>query len=656
MKKLLLASLCLIVFSATQVFAQTRTISGTVTGKDDGLPIPGATVRIQGNQTGTITNLEGKYSISVPSDNTILVFSFIGYVSQSLPVKGLTTISVALAATTNQLNEIVVTGVGTATEKRRVAIDVATVGSNDFAKSATTDVTQTLVGQIAGAQVQSTSGQPGQTPVIILRGFTNLGSAQPLILIDGIQSSPDLLTALDPSMVDHIEVVKGSAGGMLYGAQGGNGVIQVFTKKGANNKKLIIDFSAKASRDQVITDGQTLQATLNHYVTNASGQILDQNGNPLVQNPDGSWPDPQIDVSSANVLNNKPFNMPTYDHVSELYRTAYTFQNSLNIRGGSEKADYAFNLSNLQQQDVYSNNFNRTNLGMNLGFNLAKGLTIRNSTQIIYTNENLLGGVGTGFNGIQSYQFINLKAIDPQTGKYVIKPNDNIDGNNFIAERDWHQRYAHTPRIVENIDADYKLPKFLEFEFKYGLDYRHADDNNYYLNQQNSGSTTFYGPSLQGSIADTYTQTVEEYSSANAFFRTDFKNDFHINIPLRTITQVTYDYRKDNTRQYQLQGVSLPPYPPANISGATTKTGFDFSQAQLLYGYLVNQTIDYGNLFGVSAGFRSDYASVFGGASKPFTFPRGTAYFNPSELLKLPALSNWKIRAAYGEAGVQPNP
>lgn len=659
MKKLLHVSVVFLLLFASQVYAQNRTVTGTVTAKDDGLPLPGVSVRIQGAQTGTITGVDGKYSIKVPSVNTTLTFTYIGYATQSIATSGRSTINAVLIPNTNQLNEVVVTGVGTATEKRRVPIDVASVGSKDFAKSATTSVDQALVGQIAGAQVQQTTGQPGNQALIILRGFTNLGSAQPLILVDGVQVQSDVLTNLDPSVVDHIEVVKGSAGGMLYGAQGGNGVIQVFTKKGSQNGKLVIDFSSKVSVDNILRGKRPLNSQFHHYVTDANGNILDQNGNIMKPDVNGVWPDPQElpFASDPTVVNNKSFNLPTFDHISQSYRTAYTFQNSVNLRGGTENTDYAFGASNLQQQDVFSNNFNRTNVNLNLGFHPVKGLTFRNSTQLINTHEDLLGG--NRFNLVNSYQWLDFKFKDP-TGRYVVKPSDNIDGNNTLSERDWHQRYTNTPRVLENINVNYKFPKFLELDYKYSLDYRNADSYNYYLNQDLSLGTTYWSSvnanTREGSIQNTLDRITTQYQIASAYFRTDFKNDFHSNLPIRTVTQVSYDWRKDDERYYYALGSSLPPYPPATISGSATKTATDFYSSQILFGVLVNQTIDYGNLFGISGGFRSDYSSVFGSGSKPFTFPRGTIYFNPSELFGgHDFVTNWKLRAAYGSAGVPPS-
>jgi hypothetical protein len=164
-----------------------------------------------------------------------------------------------------------------------------------------------------------------------------------------------------------------------------------------------------------------------------------------------------------------------------------------------------------------------------------------------------------------------------------------------------------------------------------------------------------------------HTKRFNQNGLYSVFLRTDFEKDFHSNLPIKTTTQFAYDYRQFQETQYFSQGTGLPSYPPAYLGSATTKISGDgngvdplSAQAdnfdQITYGLLVNQTIDYGNLFGISAGIRSDYGSAFGAASKSATFGRGTFYFRPSELMDKSWLPDWKLRAAYGGAGVQPNP
>jgi outer membrane receptor protein involved in Fe transport len=224
MKKFLL--LCFSFVFVLSAWAQDRVITGKVTSAEDGSALPGVNVVVKGATNGTVTDADGKYSLSIPSSSSSLIFSFIGLKSTEVPVGDRTIVDVQLALDVTQLSEVVVTGVGVATEKRKLPIEVATMGAKDFPQSAVASIDQVLQGKIAGAQIQLTSGQPGAAANIQLRGINSLGSTQPIVLLDGVQISAgngdSPLQGLDMTNVERIEVVKGAAAGMLYGAQGAN--------------------------------------------------------------------------------------------------------------------------------------------------------------------------------------------------------------------------------------------------------------------------------------------------------------------------------------------------------------------------------------------------------------------------------------------------
>jgi TonB-linked SusC/RagA family outer membrane protein len=587
------------------------------------------------------------------SGKATLVITAVGYENLEEPIKGRSTLTLQLNTDTHALSDVVVTGVGVATSRKKVAIDVASVSAQDFAKSATSDVGSALIGQVAGAQIQQTTGSPNSSVNIILRGINTISNGTgPIFLLDGIKI--DDINGIDPAIVDHIEVVKGPAAGMLYGSEGANGAIQIFTKRGSRNGHMSVTVSSKLSLDNVLTGKRPLNAGFHHYVTDASGNILDATGNKLTHDAVGYWPDPVEEDYNADptVTNSKPFvGLPLYNHIKQAYQQASTYTNAVNIMGGGEKTDYSFTASRLDQQSIFGNKYNRTNMTLNLGLQLAKGFTFRTNTQGIYGYDDLLGGNRFGL--INTYPWINFDFRD-SIGNLVLKPK-NENQLNSLSERQWHQHFNKTYRVVENIDLNYKFWRFLELDYKIGVDFNIADAYDYYLNQDNTlQSDLFWGPSREGSVTDQYTLYTKVNSLATAYLRLDFAKDLHIHIPLKSTTQFSYDYWANNERYYYGEGTSLPPFQPANINLATNKTSGDYASATTSYGLLLNETLDYGNLFGVSAGFRSDYSSQFGDASKPFTFPRGTAYFRPSELMGSRVIPDWKLRAAYGAAGSPP--
>ena len=677
MRALLLVAVA-VLFACLQGQAQqTINVSGKVTD-EKGVAIAGATITEKGTRNATTSKDDGSWTLGVKPKAKVII-SYVGYESTEIEARqGLT---IALAPDVKSLSDVVVTGVGTATNRKKVPIDVATVSSKDFAPSATVSVQQALDGQIAGANVQQASGTPGSSFNIILRAVNSLDNANPLVMVDGVQmnnvitnttgsalstgqyNSSAVLANIDPSIVDHIEVVKGAAGGMLYGAQGANGVIQIFTKKGSLNSRMSITFNSKVSVDNILMGKQPILSNHHHFVTDANNTILDSKGNPVARDNTGIWSDPQVPIATAPanafLTNDKAYNIPTYDHIKQGFRQALTFSNSMSLMGGTQTSDYAITASQLNQQDVLSNAYNRTNFGVNVGIHPFKGFTFRTITQGIVNYQDLVNG--NRFNLLTAYNFIDFTWKD-STGHYPMKTNNSNGGQNSLSENQWHHQNHSGLEIFENLDFNYKFPRFLELDVKYGLDYNGDDYTNYYQNQtanlQYAKFNTYWGPSGQGALTNTFTRYFFQNGLYSAFVRTDWQKDFNSNLPITTTTEFAYDYRKTTVRQYYSEGIGLPLYPPPSISGALTKTSGDFYTDQITYGGLINQTIDWGNLFGISAGVRSDYGSAFGAAYKPATFPRGTIYFRPSELLtaQQPWLKDWKIRAAYGAAGIQPGP
>jgi len=662
------ASLLVVLLTSTAfVFAQ-NPVQGKVTDSKDGSPLSSVSVKVKGTSNGISTSPDGSFSLDIGSSAATLEITSVGYVSKTLKVTPGQSVSISLDKEAAVLTEVVLTGVGTATSKRKVAFDVGSISSKDVAKSATGSVEQALQGKIAGSQIQFLSGTPGSSPIIILRALNTLSYSPPLIMVDGIQVAS--LDEIDLGSVDRVEVVKGAAGGMLYGANGGNGVIQVFTKKGSRNKKLEINVLSQASFGNVIAD-KNIIAKNHSFQTDAQG-YLTKGGVRIQPDATGLWPDADLldpnnpGDGGAFVMNNHPYKEQTYDHIKQAYSTASTYNNSVSMTGGGDKSDYAFTLSNYNEKNVLENSYEKTSITANTGFELAKGLTFRNIVQTIFLNENLLSGDadasigGTSSNrfGIaNAWPYIDFKHRD-STGHLVVFPRNDAADFNPLSEGEWRSRGSVNTRIIENANLHYNFPKFLELDYKYGIDFQQSDDHNFYYNQTTSlqASIAHWGNTVDGSIENTFTSDKLQNSLLTAIFKTDFEKDFHSQLPITTVTQVAYDYRREDFSQYFAEGVGMPTYPPYNISVAGTLTAGDFYSHFVTFGTVFSQSIDYKDLIGISGGVRSDYSSVYGAGHSAFTFPRGSIYFRPTSLTSMGALSDWKLRATYAEAGIQPNP
>jgi len=242
MKKLLLVSLCFLVLCVTQVFAQNRTVTGTVTAKEDGLPLPGVTVKVKGTNVGTQTNTAGKYSLSVPQ-GAILVFSFIGYETQQAPATG-PVINVTLTLASNQLGEVVVTtSLGIKHTERDLGYATATVTAKELVATNVTNVAQGLTAKVAGLAVYSLDAGVDPNVAIVLRGNRSLeGNNNALIVVDGIPIPGGTLSSINPNDIADVTILKGASSAALYGSEASNGAILISTKRGTADAKPTITY------------------------------------------------------------------------------------------------------------------------------------------------------------------------------------------------------------------------------------------------------------------------------------------------------------------------------------------------------------------------------------------------------------------------------
>ncbi|EDM34503.1 putative outer membrane protein [Pedobacter sp. BAL39] len=672
MKKLL-QSLFILLFVAGAAMAQERTITGTVTDQEDGKPLPGVTVRIAGAKGGTQTGGDGKYTLRVPSSANTLEFSYLGYVSQNKSISG-SVVNVLLAVDAKSLTEVVVTGVGVATDKRKTAIAIETVSAKEMLAVPSASIDKALIGKVAGAQISSSSGQPGQQAAIMLRGINTMQTTQPMILVDGVQvnagnsvngSSSNFssrLADLDLSNVDRVEVIQGSAAATLYGAQGANGVIQIFTKKGLRNGETRITVNSRVNIDNMLK-GKFGIAKNHYFETDAEGYIVDGDGVRISRDAQGFWGAPQAPALSGTLTNDKPYKETTFDHIDQLFKSNVpTFNNTVNVSGGAEKFDYAINASNIKQKSILNGDLTRTNLSLNVGAELAKNLTLRSTTQLIYS-DNSTGGI-TGANnvysalasGLTSRSYWDLTFRD-DLGNYVSNPEGDNSVNPFYTYQ-FRDNTSKNVRIVQGIDLNYKFPKFVEINYKYGIDnYRNdfQDDILYQLKNNLYGTSQIGLDPYNGRITFDRDKETLQNSLLSVYFKTNFEEDFNSSLPISTSTQLSYDYRHRKYQNTLMEGTGFPSYPPFTIGQANSKTFETTDEEFITYGYLINQRVDYGSLFGFSGGVRVDYSSEFGAGSKAFVFPRGDAYVRFDDLIKSPKLYELKLRGAYGEAGVQPN-
>jgi hypothetical protein len=501
-----------------------------------------------------------------------------------------------------------------------------------------------------------------------------------MILLDGVEVRATDLNSLDLNGVERIEIVQGAASATIYGAQGANGVIQLFSKKGKVGKTRI-DVASSVSMDENLNIGNVRKANLHPFNTSPTNQVIGSSGIPLVLDPAISLyrENVQVNLVDPNTLTNKPYdkNLQYYDHYKLFFQKAYTTNNSISISGASDRGDFSISASDNRQTSTFRNNgnFSRSNLVSNMGIGLAKNLKLRSITQLVYTKSTLNDGTGRGIlfalNNSRPFADYDYKMPDGNYG-YYFGDATGVNGYNPNYRKQYSSNLENKIDVIQTFNLNYKPVRFLDLDVKYGLNYQTQDDS-YNVGAQDFNANSVFtkrfwsgnyysstNPTATGSIDNFRYRTTFQNLLSTATFNFDFDKDFHLKIPIKSTTQVAFDYRKNQFKQYITYGGDAPAYTPYTASQmAIYKIQSDYTEPFVTYGYLVNQHFDYKEFLGVTAGFRSDYSSAFGGGSKPFTFPHFDGYVRISQLGFWnnsigSFIPEFKLRGAYGEAGIQP--
>ncbi len=340
-------------------------VTGTVTD-ETGKALPGVNVMVKGTTTGVITDLQGEYNIKVPSEESVLVFSFVGYLNEERVVGDQGVIDVTLSEDVQQLSEVVVIGYG-AVKKSDLTGAVSSVNADEMQKVATTNIGEALQGRAAGVMVSKSSGKPGAGAEIKIRGINSINSTDPLWVVDGVKGAP--IGSIDD--VESISILKDAAASAIYGKDAANGVIIVTTKRGAENKT---SFKFRAYNSWNITPEFPEPITSNQL---AEARIT------ALRN--GEVPEETIQDQYGYYL--QDFDVST-DWADELLRTGNLQYYYLSASGGDEKANYYIS-GNVQDQTgtVIENEYTSYNLKINSDLNITDWLLIGESINFSHSDE-----------------------------------------------------------------------------------------------------------------------------------------------------------------------------------------------------------------------------------------------------------------------------
>jgi TonB-linked SusC/RagA family outer membrane protein len=405
MRKFTFLCVILLITGLQGAFAQQKTITGKVTSKEDGTTLPGVTVVVKGTTIGTVTDVYGKYTLTVPAKQDVITFSFVGMKPQDVSIGLQTTIDVVMEADVMNIEGVVITAIGISRETKALGYSVQGVDADQLQKTTNANVLNDLSGKVAGVNVTSASGSAGGASYITIRGASSIGGDnQPLFVVDGVpidnsqnySGNPDAGTNnltegvaysnraidLNPDDIASVTVLKGGAAAALYGLRAANGVVIITTKKGQVNtgktNTYSVNFTTSFSIDKVNKlpkvqkkYGQGLNGewsgpeSTNRYswgpkidtctYTNA-GLTPDQD-----VNGDGIYDWDKNGIIVSKNTNPNGADVKPYNNVENFFQTGHTYNNALNISGGNANATYYLSISNLTSSGIVPNNtFNKT--------------------------------------------------------------------------------------------------------------------------------------------------------------------------------------------------------------------------------------------------------------------------------------------------------
>ncbi len=641
----------LVTLISLSVSAQNVTVTGTVKDKT-GETVIGASVVEKGNTgNGTITDIDGKFTLSVPS-NATLVFSYVGMTTQEIPLKGQTKIQVVMSDDAQALEEVVVIGYGSV-KKKDLTGSVATVSSDVLAAVPVASATEALTGKMAGVQITTTEGSPDAEMKIRVRGGGSItGDNTPLFIVDGFPV--ESISDIPASDIEDITVLKDASSTAIYGSRGANGVILVTTKSGKEGK-VSVSYNAYYSWKKIAKTLDVLDPA--DYAKWQYEQAL-LRGKSYVEDYEnyfGSFAD-------IDMYNNIPYN----DWQDLTFgRTGHTFNHNLSITGGSDKIKYAFSYSHMNDKAIMEgSDYKRDNFSLKLNTKPVKNVTLDFSVR--YSETNIGGG---GANDVSS-TYDSDKRLKYSV-IYTPIPLENMDSSAGSADDDLGNLYHPLTAISDNdrdqerktlnMSGSFGWEIFKNFKFKTELgydDYRN-DDLRFY------GLTTYYVknvpsaenqnmPAIQ--IANTSRHKFRNTNTISYDFSKLFKGDSH---HLNAMVGHEWIITKSNKLTNIVHG--FPESFTAADAWKLTSMGTPFSIDNFydpddkLLSYFGRVNYDYQSKYLLSATFRADGSSKFAAGNQWGYFPSAAVAWRISSENFMEGTRKWlddlKLRFSYGTAG-----
>jgi len=652
MKKLL-QSLFILLFIASSAIAQERTITGTVTAHEDGLPLPGVSVKIKGAIGGTTTGADGRYSIRANNGAT-LEFSSVGFVTISRVLTTSNTVNVSLSNEARTLTDVVVVGYGSVARKD-VTGSQSSIAAKEFNDRAIPSFDKALAGKAAGVQVITPNGLLGQPAQVRIRGTNTITSGQgPLYVVDGVPifsgdvggfTSSNALADINPNDIESFEVLKDGASTAIYGSRAAGGVILITTKKGKSGQ-------ATFTYDGYYAVGKVSkrynQLNAEEFIEIANERLVAAGNAPQAF----SMPDGQGGIVDT-------------DWQDYLFRTAQQQNHSVSAAGGNEKAKYYFSLGYSDQEGVIvANSLKRYSIKANFdqkvnkvfSFGLTSGFTYQDNTGPQTGSNTLSGNIFGGLRmlpNVPVYDATNVTGynIAPNRtalgrGNNLITISDNIGNQRFVLDN--NIRRSQTYRLLATAYAEVNLFDGLKFRTQVGVDNQNIDD--FIYTDPRAGD----GVSSNGSMSQAFSPIIRLNLQNVLSYNKSFADAHNLSVTL------VQEFQNDRSSFYQASISNLTDiYWNQNIVSGTfvTPTATGGLVRTALESYLARVNYNFKNKYYIGGSIRSDKNSNLPTANRVGYFPGVSAAYRISEesFFKnssgLSFVSDLRLRGSYAEVG-----
>ena len=707
MRKLTLI-LTFLLFAGLTASAQMQ-ISGTVTNAETGEPIPGVSIVVQSQTSiGTTTDMDGEYSLQVPSDAETLVFSFVGMQTQEVPIQGRTTIDLEMQPSVEEMEEVVITAMGISREKKSLGYAVSEVSGDDINRTEQENVIKGLSGKISGVNIQDNTNMGGSSHILI-RGASSLtGDNRPLFVVDGVPVNNentntsyqqvggagydygDPISDINPNNIKSMSVLKGAAATALYGSRAANGVIVIETKKGEKaeegQKQLSVEVNSTAKihnmKESTFPEYQTDYGAgygpyysgsdipyLYHYDFDGDGS--DDYVVPTTEDASrGAKFDPELMVygwdsffpESPNYMEKRPYvageHGPKY-----FFNTGKTFSNNVSISGGTPVSAFRLSYTNVDKTGIMPNSERKqNNVAFDASYDLMEDLTI--SASATYTNTYTKGRNRTGYsdNIMSSFRQWWNTGVDMKLQKELYdeyeknitwNPNSEADlspiyWNNFYFQRFENYQDDERDRIIGNVKMNYNITDNLNFNAQYSLDHYT------FLQQERKAVGSVAGafgvdyPDVRSGYTRTDISFREQNFNARLNYQKELSADFDVNGLLGVnIRRSRYERNRKSTNA----GLAVPEVFALSNSAASMLPPEERIEEIGVNGYFANASVGFRDMLFLDGSIRRDVSSTLPEDNNTYWYPSASLGFLFNEVLPLDWLDLGKVRLNWAQVG-----